>query len=76
MALATYEIQVSGTLPLDLLAQLDSLDVVVEPAETVLYGALPDQSALFDLITRIHNLGIRMIEIRRITGSDESDPNR
>jgi len=70
MAEANYEIHVSGTLPLDLLAQLSGLDVVVEPAETVLYGALPDQSSLFALIARIHNLGIQVTEIRRLADPD------
>jgi hypothetical protein len=69
MAQATYQIRVSGTLPAELLTELGSLDVIVEPAETVLYGSLPDQSALFGLITRIHGLGLRLIEVRRMTGT-------
>jgi hypothetical protein len=73
MAQANYEIHVSGVLPLDLLSQFGDLDVVVEPAETVLHGALRDQSSLFALIARIHSLGIQVIEIRRLTGSDD-DP--
>jgi hypothetical protein len=74
MAQANYEIHVSGTLPLDLLSLFGGLDVVVEPAETVLYGALSDQSSLFALIARIHSLGIQVIEIRRLTGSDGDPP--
>jgi hypothetical protein len=66
MAQATYQIRVSGALPAELLTELGSLDVKVEPAETVLYGALPDQSALFGLITRLHGMGLRLIEVRRM----------
>jgi len=69
MVQATYQIRVSGTLPAELLTELGSLDVKVEPAETVLYGSLPDQSALFGLITRLHGFGLRLIEVRR-TESD------
>jgi hypothetical protein len=70
MAEATYQIRVSGTLPAELLTELGSLDVIVEPAETVLYGSLPDQSVLFGLITRIHGLGLRLIEVRRLVVSE------
>ena len=70
MTQATYQIRVSGTLPAELLTELGALDVIVEPAETVLYGSLPDQSALFGLITRIHGLGLRLIEVRRVAGGD------
>jgi hypothetical protein len=73
MAQATYQIRVSGTLPAELLRELGSLDVIVEPAETVLYGSLPDQSALFGLITRIHGLGLRLMEVRRMAGADSTD---
>jgi len=70
MTQATYQIRVSGTLPAELLTELGALDVIVEPAETVLYGSLPDQSALFGLITRIHGLGLRLIEVRRVAAGD------
>ncbi|WP_433727666.1 hypothetical protein ACQP2Y_12985 [Actinoplanes sp. CA-051413] len=39
----------------------------VEPAETVLYGTLADQSALFGLLARIHDLGLQLLEVRRLT---------
>jgi hypothetical protein len=71
MAEATYQVRVSGAIPADLLADLPHLTVTVEPPETVLHGSLPDQSALFGLIARIHGLGLRLIEVRRV-GADES----
>jgi hypothetical protein len=74
MPQALYEIRVSGKLPAELLTELGSLDVVVEPAETVLYGSLPDQSALFGLITRIQDLGLRLVEVRRMVGENDLEP--
>jgi len=66
MAKATYHVRVSGVIPADLLAELDGLTVSVEPPETVLHGSLPDQSAVVGLISRIHGLGLRLIEVRRL----------
>jgi hypothetical protein len=75
MPQATYQIRVSGTLPAELLTELGSLNVKVEPAETVLYGALPDQSALFGLISRLQGLGLRLIEVRRLAAGIGKDVN-
>jgi hypothetical protein len=51
---------------------LEGLNVTVEPAETVLYGTLADQSALFGLLVRIHDLGIQLLEVRRVTQDDDA----
>jgi hypothetical protein len=61
-----YQVRVSGAIPADLLADLHDLTVSVEPPETVLHGSLPDQSAVVGLISRIHGLGLRLIEVRRL----------
>jgi hypothetical protein len=63
---ATYQVRVSGAIPAELLADLQDLTVSVEPPETVLHGSLPDQSAVVGLISRIHGLGLRLIEVRRL----------
>lgn len=68
MTEATYLIRVSGTVPAELLLELASVTVTVEPPETVLSGSVPDQSALFGLIARIHGLGLRLIEVRSLPG--------
>ncbi|BEL03813.1 hypothetical protein Q0Z83_020040 [Actinoplanes sichuanensis] len=67
---ATYQVRVSGVIPEELLAELRDLTVSVEPPETVLHGSLPDQSAVVGLISRIHGLGLRLIEVRRLPASD------
>jgi hypothetical protein len=68
MSNGTYEVRVVGALPAELLAEVGDLTVTVEPSETVLHGSLPDQSALFGLLSRIHGLGLRLIEVRRLSG--------
>lgn len=40
-----------------------------DAGETVLTGAIADQAALHGLFKRIRNLGITLVEVKRITGS-------
>ena len=63
---ATYQVRVSGVIPEEMLEELRDLTVSVEPPETILHGSLPDQSAVVGLISRIHGLGLRLIEVRRL----------
>ncbi|GAA0420257.1 hypothetical protein [Actinoplanes flavus] len=69
----TYQVRVSGVIPDELLTELQDLTVSVEPPETVLHGSLPDQSAVVGLISRIHGLGLRLIEVRRLPASEEPE---
>ena len=72
MTSTNYQVRVSGTIPSELLAELSDMTISVEPPETVLYGELPDQSALFGLISRMHGMGLRLIEIRRLPGDADT----
>jgi hypothetical protein len=67
---ATYQVRVAGVLPAELLSEIRDLSVRVEPPETVLHGSLPDQSAVVGLIARIHGLGLRLIEVRRLPADE------
>jgi hypothetical protein len=71
---ATYQVRISGAIPAELMVELQDLTVTVEPPETVLHGSLPDQSAVVGLISRIHGLGLRLIEVRRL--QPEEDPGQ
>jgi hypothetical protein len=62
----TYQVRIAGEVPAALLQDVCDLTVTVEPPETVLYGPLPDQAALFGLITHLHGLGLQVIEVRRL----------
>lgn len=73
MGEATYQVRIAGAVPAELLRELSDLTVTVEPPETVLYGWLPDQSALFGLIVRLHGFGLEVIEVRRLAGGEEQN---
>jgi hypothetical protein len=75
MTEATYLVRISGTVPAELLLDLSDVTITVEPPETVLSGSVPDQSALFGIISRIHGFGLRLIEVRSLPG-DPGPPNR
>jgi len=76
MADASYQLRVAGEIPAEILAELQDLTVSVEPPETVLHGSLPDQSAVVGLISRIHGLGLRLIEVRQVPTEDGPEPAR
>ena len=69
----TYQVRISGLIPADMVAELRGLTVSVEPPETVLHGSLPDQSAVIGLISLIHGLGLKVIEVRRLPGPEKPD---
>jgi hypothetical protein len=70
MLQASYQVRVAGVIPAELLSELRDLTVSVEPPETVLHGSLPDQSAVVGLISRLHGLGLRLIEVRRLPADE------
>jgi hypothetical protein len=48
-----------------LLAAFPTLEARLRADETVLSGALPDQSALFGVLQQIEALGLELVEVRR-----------
>ena len=72
---ASYQVRIAGVIPAELAAEFDGLTVSVEPPETVLQGPLPDQSAVVGLISRIHGLGLRLIEVRQIPDKPSPQPS-
>jgi hypothetical protein len=69
-----YEIRLRGRLTKSLVAEFQqlSLEATVEPVETVLYGPVTDQSALYGLLRRIEALGLELVEVRRIPSNSSS----
>ena len=60
-----YEIHLRGQLSDRLLSAFPELRARSRNHETLLTGALPDQSALHGVLARIEALGLELLEIRR-----------
>jgi hypothetical protein len=69
-----YEIHIRGKVGPVLLDAFQSMSSVIEPAETVLVGSIPDQAALQALLLQIQSLGLVLKEVRRMpeAGPEES----
>ena len=63
---AIYEVRIRGILSDRLLAAFPSLDARSAGGETVLIGAVPDQAALYRVLTEIEALGLELLEVRRV----------
>ena len=61
-----YEIRVRGLLGETLLGAFPGLRARAHETETVLTGALPDQAALFGVLSHIEALGLELLEVRRM----------
>ena len=61
-----YEICVRGLLGETLLSAFPGLRAQAHGTQTVLTGALPDQAALFCVLSRIEALGLELLEVRRM----------
>jgi hypothetical protein len=61
-----YEIRVRGRLGETLLASFEGFDAEVEPVETILRGSIADQAALHGILDQIQELGLELVEVRRV----------
>ena len=61
-----YEIHLRGELSDRLLSAFPELRARTRNHETLLTGALPDQSALHGVLARIEALGLELLEVRRM----------
>lgn len=69
---ARYEIRVADVLDSRWAAWFDGLHLDGQGEETVISGLLADQPALHGLLTRIRDLGLCLISVRRLdTGQAE-----
>src|SRR5215472_16448887 len=67
---ARYEIRVEGVLDHRWAAWFGSLHIESDGAQTVISGLLADQPAPHGLLTRIRDLGLCLISVRRLPGSE------
>lgn len=67
-----YEIRLKGPLDPRWFHRFESLDIRFLPeGETHLVGPVADQSALFGILNQIRNIGIPLLEVRRVPGSEK-----
>jgi hypothetical protein len=65
-----YLIRIEGLVNLDWSASFEEVTVQhTEDGQTVLTGALPDQTALHGVLMRIRDLGLSLVEVKRIENS-------
>jgi hypothetical protein len=70
---AWYEVRVAGVLDRRWAAWFDGLHVSGQGEETVIWGPLADQPALHGLLTKVRDLGLCLISVRRLdTGQAET----
>lgn len=60
-----YEFRVRGLLGETPLGAFPGLRARAHGAETVLTGTVPDQAALFGVLSQIEALGLELLEVRR-----------
>ena len=72
MRQATYEIHVQGPLSPGVLARLDGATSQEIGAETVLLTDEIDQESLHQLVARLGELGIELLEVRKATDGGSS----
>jgi hypothetical protein len=66
LAMPVYEIRVRGLLAGSLLHAFPDLRADRRGADTVLCGALPDQAALYGVLTQIESLGLELVAVQQV----------
>ena len=69
-----YEIRIKGRVSEETAFAFDGLALDVRPVETVLHGEITDQAALHGLLDRVADLGLELIEVRRLPEAPPDSP--
>jgi hypothetical protein len=69
-----YEIRVRGHLGATMLSAFPALRAELRDGDTLLRGALPDQSALHGVLAQIEALGLELLDLRRLPGGPQGLP--
>ena len=64
-----YEIRVRGHLGATMQRAFPALKAQIQDGDTLLQGAIPDQSALHGILSQIEALGLELLELRRLPHS-------
>jgi hypothetical protein len=67
-----YEIRVQGELGADWSEWLSGMEVLPDSAgETTISGVVPDQAALHGILSRIRDLNLTLVSVRRVHDENE-----
>jgi hypothetical protein len=69
--MAEYEISVKGRVDASLVSDLGVLEADERPAVTVLRGPLTGQDGLRELLSRLQDRGLELIEVRQLDSGEE-----
>jgi hypothetical protein len=69
--MAEYEISVKGRVDASLVSDLGVLEADERPAITVLRGPLTGQDGLRELLSRLQDRGLELIEVRQLDAGEE-----
>ena len=73
---AQYEIRVAGVLDSRWAAWFNGLHISDQGGETVIRGLLEDQPALHGLLTKVRDLGLCLISVRRLDAGEAEARHR
>ena len=66
-----YEIRIHGHLKSQFARWFDGMQITPLPdGDTLISGPLPDQSALFGLLSRVRDLGLALVSVNRREGEE------
>lgn len=69
----TYQIRIEGRVSFDWSTSFEEVDILyTEDGQTVLVGVVTDQTALHGILMRIRDLGLSLVEVKRIERSNQS----
>jgi len=66
-----YQIRVKGRLDQSWSSWFDDMTLTFAQGETTISGAVEDQAALHGLLAKVRDLGLTLIDVRRIERKDE-----
>jgi hypothetical protein len=69
-----YEITVRGEAGPTVRSAFDDLAITVADGLTILSGELPDQAALFGVLARVQDLGLKLVGVRQLNPGSAGPP--
>jgi hypothetical protein len=71
-----YQIRVKGRLDQSWSSWFDNMKLTFEKGETAITGPVPDQAALHGLLTKVRDLSLTLIDVRRIEPKSDETAKR